>query len=718
MQLKVNPLNLQLHINIQQALKDVFIELVERKDYESVLRLLEMKTFDVTLAYSSACTGFHMGDYQAIMEYFYLKRQKHKLALLLSPDCVMSMKKVIFRDASISHSLLDLPKSMLSLDSQISFNFRTNSMKNSFCKIVSHALNGRFTETNWDKIISSVRFQRVTDAITLSDSFSACDFSTKIQSQLFYYLNPTMLFDSSSSDDKNWLLNFVLPVYRHRPPLPEIRTNLKYIEPKVLLCWNEIIFRTISTLAFYFEICAISEALSLHRAAKIEHELLENGKRAGLNSLKDLNSRVLTLLQLDPICAPFKETLNILNQLYILFISKESVLNQQDINQLYKSIIRIFDRFSPASIQSDWMYNLFHLFWQLKSQELKMDVILSSLDIFFAYAPTVHVIHKTYFLFVNEFNGLIGAGEDPVSLSFESKIPEDRLLEIYKYFPHIIATRYESINFSIRFGLFLKNIRMKLGIYNYVYSDEGVVEYLSIPLIARETETDGTQIEIELIKVFESTVLSLHRTQIIGIIHPYAKFIKKGKDSIKPVDIRDCLKQFFELILMIKDFRIIIRNSFSTKDRRPVIVTTPLLSRDVSNILGQAMALSIILNVKVPFILDLRQSKVIFDRGVSSKTLENVLFDYCKRAIHLNILLKDKTLGISTLSQKLKGHFESFYKWNALFFDQNAQNPNELVSESFIACNSRILSGFNFYFEASKFSFEEIIEMIFKTSLS
>lgn len=706
--IKTETLSLRFYNRL--VLKQIFEDLIVQKDYDSIIKLLELKTFDFLPAYQDTCAFMKKEDYQGIMEHFYKNRQVEKLELILSPDCVSVMDKSLFGDSLIVHSLRDLPSSILGCR-YTNFNFRMRSMRFTYCKIVSYALEKKFTSTIWDNLALYPIHTNPSESILLPEIFDACKFSPEIENELFYYLKPTMLSEHSFEQDTLWLVNSVLPATSSKS-LP-VCTNYKTIDPKTMYKWNYIIFKTISSLAFYFEACEILKRIPIQSwgLSNSAATIFENVKKIIVFNLIDVNSTVESILNNNQVIfKPLHNVLIMLKQLFTLFIYQRGDLSIQQINSLYRSIYRLFEKFSPKNIQGDWMYNLFYLFWSRHYYSLKVEYVSDSLQVFHKKNPTIYVINDLYKIFfeaASKMNPSYNA--DFVSPLFEYQIPAAKLNEVYILFPHIISTRFYEIDFNIRFEYFLKDGRTKLSMYNYAYY-HGPVSFLSI----LQPKPNFLQYKIKLIEVLKSTLLALHRDHSIGPIMSYGIYMKAEKDLIRPVDIRDCLEQFFRLILAIKDFRIITKAEYSETDPRPVIIVTPLISSAVASVLGQALSISALLNVKVPFIIDFRQFNSIANRQYLDESLWNTFFTFFNRPDYLKILTADKYCN--TFFETISYYFNLFTNWNVSFMRSNdLPYQQQLVIKDFVnICNSNIYKGLIYLFHFSKFTKEEIFGIIFK----
>lgn len=698
---------LPLNFSNQNVLEYIFVDLMKKKDYDTVLRILEVKTFDTVPAYVDSCPWLNKKDYKNVIEYFYSTNQRNKLNLLLSPDCILRMKKRIFHDGVMIYSLKDLPRSVLANESS-AFNFRTRTMQYSYCRIVSDALANQYTDINWDNFASSPNFPVQNDKILLSEIFAVCDFPKKLQKKLFYYLNPSMLYETHFDEDITWLTKYVLPISNTGSYLPDIRYDSKHIEPKVMSEWNEILFRTVSTLAFYFEASEKWRRQVISNGQMSHILALNSAKRMALNSLNQLHESVDILLQKNPVFKPLLNVLNILNNLHIIFIDTSKYISTYEVNRVYRSISYIFHNYSPKSIQGDWMYNLFHLFWKRKCSNLKREDIGISLNIFFSKTPTIFCINKVNNAYVEE----MFVFDNPRVIPFDEYIPDNRLIEIYKGIPRVFTgTKFEKIKFDFRFEIFLREGRRKLSMYNIADTDD-FASFLSIPLIRNGQSLMLLQ-KRKLLEVFNSTILALHHEFRIGTLTSFGVFLKVENDLTRPVDIRTCIKQFFDLILMIQDFRIIVDGSFSSTDSRPVIIITPMISKDIANILGQSMVVASLLNMDIPFVVDFRQFKCILDENEFDETLLPVIIPFCSRSDYLKSLNLNRNFGFISIEDRITKYLASFYSWSHLFY-QRDYSKEKLIKESFKNVNFQMNFGIKSHFYLSKFTFEEILWILFK----
>lgn len=715
LKINLNPQKLSLQSRNQYALKEVFTELISRKDYDLIMSLLLLKTFDSTAGYLDACSLLSQEDYKSIIEYFYANNEIHKLGTILSPSCLIRINRAVFRDSSIVYSLRDLPKNPMALDFGKTFNFRTKTMQNSFCTIVSHALENRFNDIDWDNLVRTSPFQHPTEKILLSEVLNYCSFPPSTKSMLFYYLNPSMYAECNYNEDFLWLMEFVLPISRTSPPIPTMNPETKFVDYKLLSDWNEIIFRTVSTLAFYNECCDMIQYLSQKRHPKRSLlETLEKAKRTALNSLVELNKLVVTMLQSNPACNPLREILMTLNNLHDLFIDRSNSLCRRDVNYLFKSIVRTFSKFSPQYIQGDWMLNLFCLFWKRRFNSLQLTDITASLKVFFSRDPTIYAIKKVYALYINGHDAMNFISQ---AASFELTIPEDRLFEVYKMNPHILVHRFKEVDFEFRFEYLLKTSRRILGAYNSIYC-KNVFEFVAAPCPLNPAISTSNPLfishQVKLIRSFESTILALHPDSKLRKIHLYGEYKRIEKNLKRPGNIIECLNQFFTLILNIKEFRIITKTAYSSSDPRPVIIVTPLISQSVANVLGQALALSVILNVNVPFVIDPLQLKSIFGLQNLDELLTEKVLKFCNCPIYLNLLLTDKKRREEvSFANSVTSYFKFFYRWVTILL-KNPYPPYELVTETLKICHAQINSGWRAHFDVARFSYEEIIEILFK----
>ena len=707
LKLNIKSNELPLQINNFHALKKTFILLREEKQYDSMMSLLELETFDTKVAYMDSCSTMKASDYKRIMEHFYLKREMGKLDKILAPDCVILLGKEALNDSEISFSLRDLPKSLLSVERQ-KFCLRTKMLKHTYVRIVLHALEKRFTDIDWDNLVRTLpSLASSQEHLPLREAFNTVYIPSNFKTDIFYYLSPTMLRDCDFGDDIFWLIQTIMP--NENTPIPPNVAKTTFIDPKILSTWTEQLFRQISALAFYYELFEIQNNKFLNRNLKPALKAkVEEAKVLVLKSLNLLNVQVGKLLELNPICEPFKKILLSISSIHSIFMT-ETFNSNAFINQTYKSIYKTFSERAPILVQGDWFFNLFLIFWKRKFRALKLDEIVESIKNYFSRNPTIKSISKVYSLYVSAF--LYLSPNSSLSPIFELEIPENRYEEIYERFPYIFITKYSKISFEFRHKIHLISARKKLS--------DSKIGILRSPTI-KELPKINKNHQKELIENFQLTVRSLNNFDSrLTNLNSYGSFKFIGNNFIKFIGIGQVLKQFFKLILDISDFRIILGTA---QDGRPIIIVTPLITKDVGNILGQALAVSSILNIEIPFIIHNKQLEAIFKGKNEQKQTNSQLLKrikkFCSKAGYLNLLSLDQERP-SKFWKSLEKYFSLFLSWKNLFYkskDLEIESEN-LIEETFEEFNTQIFSGFKLHFSTSKFSFEEIVKIIFKINL-
>lgn len=682
------------------ALMSTFNILRESKQYEVIQTLLEFGTYDTMPSYANSCTKMTANDYKNIVEYFYSKNEREKLSKILSPVCLMSMEKLYFRDPVLSLSLHDLTSNLLAVEY---FTFRTKTLKYTFGKIVAHALNNRFNDINWDNLVRSPYSLATSEEhLPLSEALNSFDFQSDRKSDIFYYLNYSMLRNCYCGDDILWLVRTVLPledIY-----VPSNIAKMTYVDQKIFSAWNEQLFRVVSTLAFYFELVDIQKVTS-KRASKQElKDKIEEARVMATEALERCNQDVKRLLSFNLNCVPFKQLLSTISALYSIFMT-ENIHNSNFISQIYRYVAKTFSMRASAFIQGDWLCNLFFLFWKRKFRSLKMDDISESIRVFFSRNPTIHSIIRAHSHYVSAFKYVSPNTSEPSD--FEQLIPVNRLEQVYERASWILKTRFEEIPFEFRWKVHLKQSRMSLSDCNLgIFAINPLKEQPPLPVGFRSRQSSSYK--AASIESFQTAVRSLNGYDTrISSIRSFSRFDYIGNNFIKRVGIREALQHLFKLILDIPDFRIITN---TLKDGRPVIIITPMMSKDAANIFGQALAAATILNVRIPFVIHKSQLEAIF-KG-KEKINTNLLLrikKFCNKAGYLNLLSIDQ--GNSTdFWYSLEKYFRSFLSWANLFYkSKDLETDSEtLIEESFDEFNLRIFVGFNVNSLSSKFTFEEI----------
>lgn len=706
--LNIKATEIALKPSNSNALKNTFIKLRESKQYESIQNLLELETFDTMVSYVESCTMMNDQDYKSIIEYFYSKNEVEKLSKILSPDCVVSMKESYFHDSSISFSIRDLPKSLLSANIK-AFCFRTKSLKYAYIGIILHALDKRFTDINWDNFAYSPRLMASSqEHLPFAEAFSPLNVPVHFKSDIFYYLSHTMLKDSTYGGDVLWLVQAVLPL--ESAPLPPNIAKLPFIKPKVLSVWNEQLFRVVSTLNFYFELVDIQKTCSKRSAPQDFKEKVDEAIILASQSLERFNEHTRKLLDSNLSCKPFKQILSTISGIYSIFLT-ETVHRSAFINQIYLYISKTFSLRAPAAVQGDWLCNLFFLFWKRKLRSLNIDAISESIRIFFSRNPTINSIAKAQYQYVSAFNYI--NPNNAVPTNFEQLIPLNRLEEVYEKFPWILTTRVEDVSFKLRWKIHLSNSRKRLSDINVGnYGVRPIKELPSLP--ADHEKIPSISHKKKLIENFRMTVRALNNFDSRQApIRSFTTFDFIGNNFIKSIGIREGIQQFFKLILEIDDFRIILNK---IEDGRPVIIITPIISKDVGNILGQALAVATILNVRIPFLIHKTQLEAIFKENeqVNQELLQRIK-QFCSKTDYLNLLSYDKEQGNSLYFWKsLEKYFNFFLSWKSLFYKSKdlESNSESLIEEYFSVFNRRILIGFKYHYLSSRFSFDEIVKIL------
>ena len=684
------------------AFKHTFIKLRESKQYDSIQSVLEMETFDTMISYVESCSTMNDQDYKNIIEHFYMKNEIEKLSMILSPDCVASMDKSYFHDSSISFSIRDLPKSLLSVDIK-AFCFRTKSLKYTYIFIILHALDRRFTDINWDNLVySPPLIASSQEHLPLAEAFNSLYVPTHFKSNIFYYLSHSMLKESVYGDDILWLVETVLPLESVLIP-PNI-AKLSFIEPKILSAWNEQIFRVISTLTFYFELFEVQKSYSKRINKQAFKGKVDEAKFLVLQSLERFIQNVRNLLNLNIICRPFKQILSTILAIYSIFLT-ETIYSSAFINQTYRYIAKTFSLRTSGFVQGDWLCNLFLIFWKRKFRALKLDDISESIRIFFSRNPTIISITKAYSHYVSAFNYI--KPNDAIPSSFEELIPLNRLEEVYEKASWILITRFEEIPFKFRWKIHLSQSRKQLScIY---LGNIGVRPIKELPVLPVGPSSSYKK---ALIENFRLTVLALNNFDSRqSPIRSFTTFNFIGNNFIKSIGIREGLEHFFKLILEIHDFRIIL-NTF--KDGRPVIIITPIISKDVGDILGQALAVATILNIRIPFVIHTRQLEAIFkEKEQVNHQLLRRIKRFCSKAGYLNLLSYDQGNSLN-FSNSLEKYFELFSSWANLFFKSKVleSDSENLIEDSFNEFNTKISLGFKYHYLSSRFSFDEIVKIL------
>lgn len=692
------------------ALKKTFKILRREGRYDAIHELLELETFDTMPPYVESCTSMTMNDYQRIVEHFFLKNEFKKLSKILSPDCVLSMDKMAFRDPVTALSLRDLPKSLLALKTK-GFCLRTRGLKTAYLGAILTALKHRSTSIDWDNVVRTPPMILTTqEHLPLAEAFSnSILIRPNLLSDLFYYLSFTMIRECRHGDDIIWLVQNVLPRDLDLP------VNEKYVDPRILSAWDEQVFRTISTLAFFIELVDIEKRFANRKRNANLVVKMEEAKALASDALDRFNLQVTNALKLQPACEPLKRTLTLISSIYSIFFT-ETMFSNAFINHNYKLIYKKFASRSPFWVQGDWMYNLFFVFFKRKFHALRLEEIDESVQIYFGRKPTLPSIGKFHSLYIASFNYINPNSQ--VSHNFERQVPADRLEEVFERFPWIFNHRFTEIPFATRLKHHLKEGRRRLSEYDYAYK---------IPFSVKElpkASKHKNKIDIykkKLIETFQTTVRALNNfdpkpTQF----RSYTKFNLVATDFSRLVGITEILEHFFELVLKITDFRIITSHY---KDGRPILIITPLISKDVANILGQALAVASILSVKVPFVMHRYQFDDIFGGERDSDhqmILKRKIVKFCNKPGYLNLIVLDQKRE-SHFWNALSRYFTSFQSWRNLFYkseDPLQSATEELIQEAVIDCHSQIYAGFRLFFSTSKFSNEEINQILFKININ
>ena len=696
----------------QDALKEIFVELRSTGQYDSTVELLSMKTFDAKDAYVNSCSSMQSNEYKDIIEHFYTNNNHEQLALVLSAECIASMDKSIFRDATFCHSFKDLPVSVLGTE-KVPFNFRNKSSSGVFCSIVSHSQSQLYRDTIWDNLVAKPPYSlRSSDRISLKQALTTCKFNKINFNDLFYYLNPTMITNSDFVEDILWLIELASPNITSYPQIDVIKSS-KFIDKKYLNALNLQLFKTVTTIAFYFEIKKISLSSTKIRL----RQTLDEGEASIWKSLEALSNTASSLLNLNPPCPPFRNLLSMIKTLVHLFFPELNpsvgLVTKYEVNQLFKSILYSFKNYSPQHIQGDWLYNLFYIYivnnYDQKGAHqifpLSSYSLAAGLTTFFGRSPTNSSIHKLHFLF-----GTVGSSLTRKSIfeEFEKAIPADRLKEIFtrRIVPlSFIQTRFEEISLEDRFAHLLKESRANIANIDSRYTGKAHL----FPSVQNMFQVPKRLRRKFLIETFQSTVLALYRQELnFNSIYPYGKFEIIEKDLTRKVDIRECLQQFFDLILMIPEFRIV--KDFTNDKQKPIIYITPLITVPVANILGQSMALAVILNVRIPFIIHPDQLSSIFNQDPCPSDIVTL----CKGSpYYLNLLKIDKNNSFSSLFRNSFKSYMRSMRFMNVWIDTDC-SVDKLVNDSALMFHSLFFAGFNRHFQFAQLNFEESKEFLSK----
>lgn len=696
-----------LRSEIQSALKSVFLLLRETADFDSIYSLLNLKTVNNFPAYVESCSSIQESEYRAIIEHFYSTKQKGKLGLILSPECVSAMDTTIFEDSTNSYSISDLPRSLLATNNR-TFSFRITNLKAAFRQIVVHALKMRFKDVKWDNLVYSIFSSPNPLKLSVAFDTAAMARNPILKSDLFYYLNPSMLGSCVMGEDIVWIMQMVLPVSSATVPF-DIRTS-RFVPPNILAQWNEQVFRLISASAFHLELIDLKYRIRRSSSNREFLETIEETLTLTRRSLISFYLEVTQLLSIKPACLAFKRILDILKLIHEVFIT-ETIVNNPEINVLYRNITRMFQERAASGIQGDWMINLFQLFWKNKFRVLRNDYILDSIKVFFSKDPTLHAIEKVYVAYLVDYK-FAHSSNKLIQSSFEHLIPENRLVEVFEHLPTILNCTFTRIPVEIRFALQLRESRKNLVTFSSIYSQ--IVHYEEIPKESEFSSKGINSYKNRLLQVFESTFEALYRHHAkSGTIYSYGPIVFATTNLLKPVDIKDCLKQFFHLILAIPEFRIIINNN----NNIPVVILTPLIPKDIGYILGQAFAIASIINVDIPFNLFEPQFKTIFTKDQPSAELLNSIKKVCKKPGHMNLLKMDRKSKRLNVFRDLKNYFKFFYSWSNLFPVAADSNTDILIEKAFQAFNERISAGFRVHFNSSKFTDKEVERILFKINV-
>lgn len=720
LKIQIKSRKIPLHFNSRVALNELFVQFRETRDLESIMRILNLKTFDAVPAYIDSCVSMSISDYQFIIEHCFMNGKDMKmLSKLLPGDCVMAMNESYFIDSTMAFSLRDLPVSPLSCKLG-TFNMRKISLAKAYRGIVFKAVDSKATDIDWNNLIKS---PSDLNQLSLSEAFDGF-IHAKTKSRLFYYLRPQMLHfvTSKKFSDILWLINAVLPT------MPTLSLNLDfvtYLDPKILSYWTEQIFRTVSSFSFYFELHSFDQTFLHTNCLNFDSSdplIIVEAKMNAMKRFKAFNGVVRKILNLKPRCPPLERILNILNDLHNLFFEEKFLIRNNFVNNLYMRIFERFKNYSHPSIQGDWMLNLFTLFWEkikskssLNHEYLRLAEIRNSILLFFSRNPTVKAIYNAHILFESSFGNNVNAGRID---SFESLIPNNRILEVYKEQCKVLTTRYRIIPFSIRYQLAIsdaRNIVNRTGKKKYRAKTFLAFPYPSLSNSAPISEKTNLNYQNELINVLKSTI-SAHYSPSKSIIYAYAPFKLIENDSERPVDFAFFIKQFFNLILNIPQFRILVESPGSNSSR-PVIVITPLITKTLANHFGQFLALSVIFEVEVPFIMLKEQFSSMFVKDKENEyndlnlMIRNFVLD---SPIHLKLL----NYEIDTLNfiDSISNYFKHFHSWSSLLYSSNlkiTEDQNSFIDKAFTNCNYQILSGLKLYFNNSKFTINEIYNMVF-----
>ena len=181
-------------------------------------------------------------------------------------------------------------------------------MRGVFCKIVSHAQNQLSLDTDWDNLLVSPAFYTlITEKISLKQTLTTCTTDRINFKDLFYYLNPKMLTANEIHEDILWLIELASPELPLHPPVEELKT-LKFIEPKYLNAFNLLLFKTVTSVSFYYQIQDYLTSDSRQALAPV----LVEGRRNIMTSLTVLNEFITNLLKLNSPCPPFSKILKLI----------------------------------------------------------------------------------------------------------------------------------------------------------------------------------------------------------------------------------------------------------------------------------------------------------------------------------------------------------------------------------------------------------------------
>jgi hypothetical protein len=685
---------------IKGGIAELFTILRSEKRYDVMYELLDLKTMDLSFGYTESCRSLTSAEYRNIMEHHFRSRQVDRLKLLLSPDCLVSTSPNILLGTINSLSLADLPFSLLETSVPV-FNIRHINGKHTFQRIVRKALDLRNTEIIWDNIFINSNLPENALRLQLADGFS--NFSHHdLKNEIFYYLTPSLV-QHCIGNDLRWVVGIVLPFV---PLSIEAVYQQKFLDKALLTAWTSQIFRMISSLAIYFEIDFNSRKSGISSELSLK---LQVAKDELYRELTIFFNYVNYLRRHNPQCLTLMTTLNILNDLFILFMFNNEDSRGINVNKMYAFVCGRFRDFAPTSSQSDWMLNLFALFWRRKFTPLRLQSMEDSISLFFFLKPTIKSVQNVFLLYRSVFKYDLQSSET-MRRRFELLIPEERLVELYNSnATSLIEIRFESIPFETRYFNWIKRIRKQLVIpllkYELVALFDELPDPSNIPTKASNED---------MLSVLISTTLALQRSNFgITKIHSYCPSKLATKDLIRPVDFVTVLLQFFDILLLIEDFRII--DSYDDFGR-PIVIFTPLISNSLANVLGQCLALAAALNVAVPFIIDYRSFQMIFSSASSEDVIEKIRA-FCNIPARLNILstAKDVHSDTESFTISLKRYFQNFYKWANLFFTQSSTFDSfKLIDESILDINSAIDYGFKLYTRNSKFTVDELYRIIFK----